>query len=346
MELSRLAGNAALKATLGQQGIGRGLSHAYIISGPEGSGRHTLAELLAQAMVCSGDRGGAIPCGICPHCRKARAGIHPDIIHLGAAGEDIRVEAVRSLRTDAYIRPNEAQRKVYLLSGADTMNQSAQNALLKLLEEGPAYAAFLLIARHGGDLLQTVRSRCVELTLSPVTYGEAVEWLRRRFPDRDEGELARAAQACEGILGRGVEQLEGAQTDSGQARQLALDYTGLLTAGREMALMEFAIRLEGCGREELAAFYEELGLLLRDALVAQWIPPEEADPERRARGLDLSRALTRAQLMALSQLAAEGREGCDFHVGSGHSAGWLAARTWQLLTPQEVCDFPDAHRRG
>ena len=73
--------------------------------------------------------------------------------------------------------------------------------------------------------------------------------------------------------------------------------------------------------------------------------PLWADPAAGKAGIHLQQP---AQPLgqALSQLAAEGREGCDFHVGSGHSAGWLAARTWQLLTPQEVCDFPDAHRRG
>lgn len=331
MELSQLAGNHALKTLLGAQGNGRGLSHAYIISGPRGSGRRTLAGILARALLCARNGEGNVPCGLCPHCRKAAAGIHPDLIRVGSDGRDIRVDDVRALRTDAYIRPNEAARKVYVLEGADTMNQSAQNALLKLLEEGPAYAAFLLITEHSGALLQTVRSRCVELTLSPVRYGEGLEWLRRRFPERDEGELARAAEACEGILGRAVEQLEGSSADAGQARQLALEYARLLTMNSELALMEFSISLEKCGREELTAFYEACALLLRDGLAAQLSAPAERDPERHAAAQALARALSRARLMALSQLVREGREACGFNIGSGHSAGWLAACTWQIL---------------
>ena len=85
------------------------------------------------------------------------------------------MDQVRQLRADAYIRPNEGERKVYLLEGADRMNASAQNAMLKLLEEGPAYAAFLLLAENGGGVLQTVRSRCEELSLTPVPPGEAEE---------------------------------------------------------------------------------------------------------------------------------------------------------------------------
>lgn len=167
MELSALEGNERLKKQLSQQERGRGLSHAYIISGPGGSGRHTLARLLAAAMLCTGR--GEKPCGKCGPCQKVLKGMHPDVSAVAGpeAGKPITVDQVRALRSDAYIRPNEGERKVYLLEEADRMNSSAQNAMLKLLEEGPPYAAFLLIAGNAGGLLQTVRSRCEELALTP-----------------------------------------------------------------------------------------------------------------------------------------------------------------------------------
>ena len=167
MNLSTLAGNQRIKDRLSRREWDRGLSHAYIISGPAGSGRHALARRLAAAMLCTG--GGERPCGTCPACLKTEKGIHPDFsVTAGPeAGKPITVDQVRALRSDAYIRPNEGERKVYLLEEADRMNPSAQNAMLKLLEEGPAYAAFLLIAGNTGGLLQTVRSRCEELALTP-----------------------------------------------------------------------------------------------------------------------------------------------------------------------------------
>ena len=142
------------------------LSHAWLITGPAGSGKHALARALAQALVCTGEER---PCGVCPHCTKVEQGIHPDVIAVSPAEgkRDILVDQVRSLRADAYVRPNEAQRKVYLIDPASTLNDSAQNALLKVLEEGPAYAAFLLIAEAAGQLLPTVRSRCEQLSLVP-----------------------------------------------------------------------------------------------------------------------------------------------------------------------------------
>ena len=113
MEFLALAGNDRLKEQLSQQESGRGLAHAYIISGPTGSGRHTLARLLAAAMVCTSDSGGR-PCGKCSPCKKIIAGIHPDfeIISGPEEGKPITVDQIRALRSDAYIRPNEGDRKI------------------------------------------------------------------------------------------------------------------------------------------------------------------------------------------------------------------------------------------
>ena len=212
MELSALAGNGRLKEQLSQREKERGLSHAYIISGPVGSGRHTLARLLAAGMLCTSE--GERPCGRCVPCTKVSRGLHPDlsVITGPAEGKPITVDQVRALRSDAYVRPNEGDRKVYLLEGADQMNPSAQNAMLKLLEEGPPYAAFLLIAQNAGGLLQTVRSRCEELALTPMEapkaevlseeQGELVKKLAAALEQADELELLEAAMSLDGKRGR------------------------------------------------------------------------------------------------------------------------------------------------
>lgn len=168
MNLASLSGNERVKERLSRQEKGRGLSHAYIISGPAGSGKHTLAQLLAAAMLCT--YSGEKPCGKCAPCLKVKKGLHPDVSVITGPVEEkpIAVDQVRTLRSDAYIRPNEGERKIYLLEGADQMNASAQNALLKLLEEGPRFAVFLLLARNSETLLKTVRSRCEELALRSV----------------------------------------------------------------------------------------------------------------------------------------------------------------------------------
>ena len=149
------------------------LSHAYLITGPKGSGRHEMARALAQAMVCSGENK---PCGVCPHCKKVLAGIHPDVttVTFPEDKKEIVVDQIRDLRTDAYVLPNEAGRKIYLIDPAGGMNEKAQNAFLKVLEEGPRYAAFLLIAQNAGEVLVTVASRCEEIAMTPGAVAESV----------------------------------------------------------------------------------------------------------------------------------------------------------------------------
>ena len=142
------------------------LSHAYLITGPRGAGKHEVARMLAAAMVCTGEH---IPCGTCAHCRKVLAGIHPDVTTLTVPEDkrEILVEQIRRLRADAYVTPNEAARKVYIIDPASAMNDHSQNALLKILEEGPPYASFLLLSEAAGEVLSTIRSRCEQVSLVP-----------------------------------------------------------------------------------------------------------------------------------------------------------------------------------
>ena len=135
----------------------RKLAHAYLVVGEN---RRQLADQLAAAWVCTGE---APPCGHCAGCRKAAQGIHPDIVRADPEGEGLKAEAVRALRSDAYILPNEAPRKVYLLEHAELLNQTGQNILLKLIEEGPSYACFLFLSPNPELLLPTIRSRCETL---------------------------------------------------------------------------------------------------------------------------------------------------------------------------------------
>ena len=166
------------------------LSHAYLITGGSGDSRAALIKRMAAAYLCRGERP---PCGRCGPCRKVLAGVHPDVSYTGPAPgkQETGVDQIRALRSDAYIRPNEGRRKVYVIDPADAMNPAAQNALLKVLEEGPSYAAFLLSAGRPGVLLDTVRSRCELLALPPEE------------PEPDPALAAQASSLAELLLGGG-----------------------------------------------------------------------------------------------------------------------------------------------
>ena len=326
MNLSLLAGNSPLKRQLELETARRGLSHAYILSGPAGSGKRTLAGLLAAALVCAG--GGDVPCLSCPHCRKALAGIHPDVILAGEGEDGLNVAAVRALRSDAYIRPNEAGRKVYILANAQNMNDSAQNAMLKLLEEGPAYAAFLLLTDNAAALLPTVRSRCEELSLSPVTQAEAEEWLAGRFPGKSPAERADAARRCEGLLGRAAALLEGRAEEENRAVGAALELVRRFAGGDELALAEFCAGLERdkWDRDGLRELLDQAIFLLRDSLLAASGALHESDPARREAAQAAARALPpKALSRAVETLEQLRRDAAEYNLGAGHLAGWLAA---------------------
>ncbi len=153
--------------------------HATILIGSEEKRRAKALEI-AQAMVCTAPEGQR-PCGVCRDCRKTAEGIHPDVIPVERfmeakdVGGELKVGPIRDLRSDAFIRPNEARSKVYLIENAQNMNQNAQNALLKVLEEGPPYAAFLLMTDRAGALLETIRSRCAAIHVGEDDNGDETD---------------------------------------------------------------------------------------------------------------------------------------------------------------------------
>ena len=183
-----------------REAAGRGtLSHALLFTGS--GDRAGLARYAAAAMECTADRGQ--PCGVCPACRKVGQDIHPDVITVRDPDhKNIAVDVVRTIRADAYIRPNEGRRKVYLFPDCALLTEQDQNVLLKIVEEGPPYAAFLFCAENPSQVLQTLRSRCVEVKLRPGTEedgepSEAAEALCRAIGSRRRGAVAELAVRLE-----------------------------------------------------------------------------------------------------------------------------------------------------
>lgn len=156
------------------------LSHAYIVSSDSVVAGREKALLLAQKMLCSSP--GKRPCGVCRDCRKVLAGVHPDLMTVrrlqddkGNTKRDIQIDQIRDMGADAYVLPNEAQGKVYIVEEAETMNERAQNAALKLFEEPPVGVSFILCTANPEKLLITVRSRCVEIRCNAEESAEDEE---------------------------------------------------------------------------------------------------------------------------------------------------------------------------
>ena len=133
--------------------------HAVIIEGGSAEERMTLAKKTAAALVCSG--GGIRPCFNCSDCRKALADSHADVLVYSVEDKPkaFKVDIVREIRKKAYIVPNEADRKVFILENSHTMGNEGQNAILKILEEPPSYINFILLCSSKSGFLPTVLSR-------------------------------------------------------------------------------------------------------------------------------------------------------------------------------------------
>lgn len=154
--------NSTLARRLRRAAAGGALPHAIIFSGS--GDRMAAARFAAAAMECEAQSGK--PCLQCRQCRKVLEDIHPDVQTVQDPDHrELPVDLLRSLRQDAYIRPNDGAAKVYIFPDCDALNQRDQNLLLKLVEEGPPYAAFLFCTETAAALLPTIRSRCVEWKL-------------------------------------------------------------------------------------------------------------------------------------------------------------------------------------
>ena len=159
------------------------VSHAYILNGPEGAGKRMIAEAFARALQCENhDTEG---CGKCRSCHQAESRNHPDIIYVNhekpntISVADIREQINGTIDIKPY---NMTSRyKVYIVDEAEKMNEQAQNALLKTIEEPPAYAVILLLTTNADAFLQTIRSRCVTLELKAVADEKIHNMLMRNY---------------------------------------------------------------------------------------------------------------------------------------------------------------------
>ena len=262
MGFESLLGNERMKDNLRRSFARDRVPHFFLITGPKGSGRHTLTRLLAAALMCTEENQ---PCGRCEGCRKVFGGIHPDFITVDdPEKKTVPVDLVRQARSDMFIQPNEGKRKIYLFPRAQDMLEPSQNALLKILEEPPAYGAFLLITDNAEKLLPTVRSRCAELQLLPLPERVLRSELVNRFSDVSAEAVDAAISRSGGYLGQAIDLLEG-QEDAPQtqafanafARRSALDLTVVL------------VSMEKWKRDQLIAVMEQWLNLLEESLACR-----------------------------------------------------------------------------
>ena len=275
--------------------LAEGPAHAYLFHGPAGVGKRTAALAFAAELIGDAGRVG----------RRA----HPDLYVVEPVGDQIRIDDVRELRRDLHMRPFEAERRVYVLFSAETMNEDAADALLKDLEEPPPYAVIVLVADDIGPLPETIRSRCQLVPFSRLSERAVREEIAARAPELEPEQATALARVAAGRLDRAARLLdpkaaarrnallevaravyadpafepgdaaarllEGARERGQEAKEQAEGELGRfdLTARETEQRLRRAQR--GAEREELLAALEELASWYRD-LVAVAVGAERA----------------------------------------------------------------------
>lgn len=308
MGFSEFHGNRDVVGRLREMLARRRFPHAVILAGPQGAGKYTLALMLARAMNClQRKETDGLPdfCGVCENCRKiadaadlearcaeaieAREALretdkretrilvqpHPDVLVIPPDPPQmmIKVDQVRHVNETIRYKPAEARRRVFIFSDAAFMKEAA-NALLKVLEEPPDFATIFLLARNPGELLPTIRSRCVSFTLSALPLQEIEAYLAKHRPEWNARQRQLAARLSAGAVGRArsldLEQYLGARKDA-----LAL-LTTAIRAGEHSELFRTteAYRGGGEGKEKTDQLLGAIYGLLNDLMALTSGAPE------------------------------------------------------------------------
>ena len=250
---------AALKNALG---TGR-VSHAWLFAGEDGSGKHFLAKTFAAALLCK--EGGTEPCMRCRSCRRVLAGTQPDLVELVREKPDlISVKEVREQVVGTVgLRPFDSKYKIYIIDDAEKMNPQAQNALLKTIEEPPAYAVLLLLTNSPEALLPTILSRCARIDVRPVPDARVRDFLieEHRVSKKDAEVAAAFAQ---GNVGRAKEIALGGTFDEKCEAVLELARKARELPVARMASVSEALLKDGTSVREIQ---DILRLWHRDVLV-------------------------------------------------------------------------------
>jgi len=252
------------------------LSHAYIITGPAGSGKRTFADLIAAAAECAHrhDESMPLPCGKCPSCEKILSHGAVDVTYIRRPEDrtQIVVGQIRALQSDVYISSTEQKNKIYIIEDAHLMNEQAQNALLTTLEEPPKNVLFLLLAENTESLLETVKSRAQIIPMEKIPYADIERYLT------ENSQKARSLQAsspealreiivsADGSIGAALDHLDAkASKKLLEKRAAAKEFLSLSLDRRKRAeLISLLSTLSKKKRDELCELFSLVTLALRD----------------------------------------------------------------------------------
>ena len=254
------------------------LSHAFILLGAKGTGKHTLARLVAAALNCRDkhDNDATLPCLMCDSCKKIADDNSADVIFISREKDraTLGVEAVRFIKESITFYPNDGEYKVYIIEDAHTMTVQAQNALLLTLEEPPKYAVFILLCENTESILETIRSRAPILRMKTPSEDEAIDFIKQNHPsarsfiNNSPEEFKQIYLAANGSMGRILELVSsGEKKQVLQSRELTQKLIEAIangTVARDFAEISTMFTQKRDERERVISQLLEIQSALRD----------------------------------------------------------------------------------
>lgn len=224
---------------------------AYLFIGAKGSGKKTAALELAKALV-----------GVNPD--KADRGSHPDIITVAPEPNKkiITVDKIRNMRADAFVKPSEGKRKIYIIDGAHLLKDEGQNALLTILEQPPSFAVFILLSESLGKILPTVISRCILFEMEPADTDEGVAFLLKKHSELSPSTVRAAMLASDGNIGMAYRLASGEDFNKN-----AVACTKLLKSASRGDAYTVGVMLSKMSKDALFDFLPLLALYIKDILM-------------------------------------------------------------------------------
>lgn len=235
------------------------LSHAILIEGDRGVGKKTLANAVCKLLLCDNDKK---PCGKCNACQKLEKKIHPDVFEIFPAGKSrtVGVKEIETVKHNIFIKPNDADYKIFLIHNAERMNVHAQNAMLKMIEEPPQDTFFIFTCENSHALLATVLSRVTVYRVSGAEIKEVKNELKRLFSEKSDAELENAAALSCGNMGLAIEIV------NGEKSKLYADAVKILNSlvSKDKALLCLSLGKYSKKKEEAIELVSLLKLAFRD----------------------------------------------------------------------------------
>lgn len=263
MNFASLIGNERIKQSLTRAVAQGRIEQGLIFAGPRGVGKHQFALALAQAVNCEHPINGD-SCGECLNCRKFAAREFTDVETITPDGQFIKIDQTREMSREAYFKPYEGRRRVFILDEAERLKEQAANSILKTLEEPPDTSLLILLTAKPYALLQTIRSRCQVMNFAPLSYEELEAWLKANYkrPIEETRLLARLAR---GSIGRALEIDLGEYKEK---RKTLLEIIEALAIKRDTVRLLHAAEYFGrkLEKEEFERQMELLLILLEDLL--------------------------------------------------------------------------------